>query len=188
MRPELTKDITIQEFRDFYWLKEELQHFCREHAISASGSKMEIADRIEVFLQTGEIKKPIRKTKGKQKTPQAALSLETVIREHHRCSQEVRTFFKSVIPTFHFSTHIQNYFKTNIGKTYQDVVEAWYEEEARKKSPSYTKNIAPQFEYNRFIRDFFADPKNRKKSRQDAIEAWNNIKKLPGSNAYKSVN
>ncbi|SNZ10102.1 hypothetical protein SAMN05421503_1537 [Terribacillus aidingensis] len=189
MRPELTKDISIQDFQDFYWLKEELQHFCREHAISASGSKLEISDRIEVFLQTGEIKKPIRKTiKVKQKIPQAALSPETVIEENHRCSQEVRAFFKSVIPTFHFSAYIQDYFKTNVGKTYQDVVEAWHEEENRKKSPTYKKNIAPQFEYNRFIRDFFADPNNREKSRQDAVEAWNDIKKLPGSNAYKLVN
>lgn len=189
MRPELTKDITIQEFRDYYWLKEELQHFCREHAISASGSKMEIADRIEVFLITGEIKKPIRKTtKVKQQAPQAALSLETIIMDNHRCSQEVRAFFKSVIPKFHFSTYIQDYLKNNIGKTYQDVVDAWYEEEVRKKSPSYQKNVAPQFEYNRFIRDFFADPKNCKKSRQDATKAWHDIKKLPGSNAYRSVN
>ena len=52
-------------------------------------------------------------------------------------------------------------------------------EEERKKDPSYKKKIAPQFEYNQFIRDFFADPKNQGKSRGEAIEAWNEIKKLP---------
>ena len=71
-----------------------------------------------------------------------------------------------------------------MGKTYRDVVNAWYEEEERKKSPTYKRIIAPQFEYNQFTRDFFADPKNNKKSRQEAIEAWNIIKKLPGSNKY----
>src|SRR5690625_3839943 len=113
------------------------------------------------------------------------LSLDTIITENHRCSQEVRAFFKTVIPTFHFSTYIQNYFKNNIGKTYRDVVDAWYEEEERKKDPSYNTKIAPQFEYNQFIRDFFADPKNKGVSREKAIEAWNKIKKLPGSNKYE---
>lgn len=44
--------------------------------------------------------------------------------------------------------------------------------------------IAPQFEYNQFIRDFFEDPKNKQRSRNEAIESWNQIKKLPGSNKY----
>lgn len=189
MRPHLTKDISVDSFKDFYWLKEELQSFCRENGISASGSKIEISDRIETFLRTGEIKKPIRKSKVNSKLEiQVDLSLDTVISENHRCSQNVRAFFKTVIPKFHFSTYIQNYFKNNVGKTYRDVLDAWYEEEERKKDPSYKKDIAPQFEYNQFIRDFFADPKNQGKSREEAIENWNEIKKLAGSNKYTSNN
>ncbi|MES5837915.1 DUF6434 domain-containing protein [Bacillus cereus group sp. MG11] len=185
MRPILTKEISIQDFKDFYWLKEELQSFCRENGISASGSKVEISDRIETFLRTGEIKKPQRNSKANNKSrTKSELSLDTVITENHRCSQDVRAFFKTVIPKFHFSTYIQNYFKNNIGKTYRDVVNAWNEEEKRKKDPSYQKKIAPQFEYNQFIRDFFSDSKNKGKSHPEAIEAWNKIKKLPGSNKY----
>jgi len=185
MRPNLTKGMSIESFKDFYWLKEELQAFCRKNGISPSGSKIEISDRIEIFLRTGEIKKPIRKPKmNKKMIPQGELNLDTIITENHRCSQNVRVFFKTVIPNFHFSTYIQNYFKTNIGKTYRDAVDAWYEEEERKKDPSYKKSIAPQFEYNQFIRDFFADVNNQGKSREEAIEAWHTIKKLPGSNKY----
>lgn len=187
MRPKLTKDISVENFKNFYWLKEELQSFCRENEISPSGSKIEISNRIETFLRTGEINKTDRKSKTtKTMEPQVDLSLDTVITEYHRCSQNVRAFFKSVIPKFHFSTYIQNYFKSNVGNTYRDVVNAWYEEEQRKKDPSYKKIIAPQFEYNQFIRDFFADPKNQGKSREEAIESWNEIKKLPGNNKYTS--
>ena len=185
MRPELTKSIAIHDFKNFYWLKEELQQFCRSHSMSASGSKIEIAERIEAFLLTGEKKKPRKKSNVRKIAPkQAELSLDTVIAENHRCSQEVRTFFKSIIPKFHFSTTIQNYFKNNIGHTYRDVITAWYEEQERKKAPSYKKELAPQFEYNQFTCDFFADPNNKGKSREDAIEAWNTIKKLSGSNRY----
>jgi SAP domain-containing new25/Domain of unknown function (DUF6434) len=186
MKPNLTKNISIQDFKDYYWLKEELQAFCRENVISASGSKIEITERIETFLLTGEIKKPIRKAKSHTK-PQHhnELSLDTVITENHRCSQEVRAFFKTVIgPKFHFSTYIQDFFKTNVGRTYRDAVDAWNAEEERKKDPLYHKKIAPQFQYNQFIRDYFADPNNKGKSREDAIEVWNQVKQLPGSHKY----
>lgn len=185
MRPILTKEISIQDFMDFYWLKEELQSFCRDNGISASGSKVEISDRIETFLRTGKVKKTQRNSKSINKPrTNSELSLDTIILGNHRCSQDVRAFFKSVIPKFHFSTYIQNYIKNNIGKTYRDVVDAWYEEEKRKKDPSHEKKIPPQFEYNQFIRDFFSDSKNKGKSRAEAIEAWNKIKNLPGSNKY----
>lgn len=184
MRPTLSKDISIQGFKDFYWLKAELQAFCRENALSTAGSKFEISERIETFLLTGEMKKPIKKTSRPKKDTNTQISVDTVITESHRCSQEVREFFKSIIPNFHFSTYIQNYFKENIGKTYRDVVEAWYEEKERLKDPVNKKKIAPQFEYNQFISDFFADPNNRGKSRNEAIQAWNDIKKLPGMNKY----
>jgi hypothetical protein len=187
MRPSLTKKTSVQKFKNYYWKKEELQRFCHEIGISASGSKIEISDRIEMFLKTGEIQKPNRKVR--KSIPQGELSLETVIPENHLCSQAARVFFKSVIgPKFHFSTYIQNYFKHNVGKTYHDAVVAWHEEEKRKKDPSYKTEIAPQFEYNQFIRDYFADPANKGKSRKEAITTWNKVKSLPGSNKYMSSN
>ncbi|MBB4824664.1 hypothetical protein HNO89_001888 [Sporosarcina luteola] len=186
MRPNLNKNLSVQEFLDYYWLKAELQAFCRGNGLSAAGSKGEITDRIRVFLKTGEIVKPLRRSSVQtQQKPKGELNLDTVITADHRCSQDVRAFFKTMIPTFHFSTFIQNYFKQNIGKTYRDAVAAWHCEEEQKKDPAYKKEIAPQFEYNRFIRDFFADPTNKDKSRAEAIAAWDRCKRLPGSRTYR---
>lgn len=185
MRPSLTKEISMKDFKNYYWLKEELQSFCRENNLSVSGSKIELSDRIETFLATGEIKKPIKKLRENiEKKPKQELSLDTVISEHHRCSQDVRAFFKTLIPKFHFSTYIQDYFKNNIGKTYRDAVDAWYEEDEKRRDHMYKKEIAPQFEYNQFIRDYFSDRQNQGKSHANAIEAWNKIKRLPGNNEY----
>lgn len=188
MRPNLTKDMKVEQFRNYYWLKEELQTFCRELEMSPAGSKIELTERIVHFLQTGERQKPLRKKQSARKKAclDAPLTLETVITEDHRCSQQVRAFFTSIIPTFHFSTYIQQFFKENAGKTYEDVVTAWYEEIERKKDPSYKKSrLAPQFEYNQFLRDYFADPKNKGKSREDAISAWKTVKSLPGDHTYR---
>lgn len=141
-----------------------------------------MTERIETFLLNGEIKKPRRKSKKKPLTiTPNELNLETVITEGHRCSQDVRAFFKSVIgPKFHFTTYIQNFFKDNIGKTYLDAVEALLEEEKRKKLPTFKKDITLQFEYYLFIRNYFADPSNKGKNRKEAIKAWSSLKKLPG--------
>ncbi|SEO04870.1 hypothetical protein SAMN04488134_103220 [Amphibacillus marinus] len=188
MRQNLTRAISIDHFKEFYWLKKELQSFCRQYGISATGSKVELAERIETFLRSGEIKEPIRKPRpSSQSKAETQLSLDTIISDDHRCSQHVRAFFKTVIPTFHFSTYIQNYFKSNIGKTYRDAVAAWYQEQERKEDPAYQQEIGPQFEYNQFIRDFFADPKNKGKRHREAIACWSEIKKRPGSNKYSSI-
>ena len=103
MRPNLTKEISIHEFKDFYWLKEELQNFCRENGMSASGSKLEISDRIETFLHDRRDKKASEKIKSKQEgRTTVELSLDTVITENHRCSQDVRAFFKISHPQISF--------------------------------------------------------------------------------------
>lgn len=52
--PELNPEITITDFKTHYWLKEELQNFCRKNGIAVTGSKLEISARIEHFLKTGE--------------------------------------------------------------------------------------------------------------------------------------
>lgn len=187
MRPVLTEETLAEEFTDYYWLKEELQAFCRSQGMSAAGSKGELAERIREFLVSGKRTEPVRTRQQSAVKPSGTeeLSLDTVITETHRCTQEVRAFFKAeVSPSFHFSVYIQRYFKENTGKTYRDAAAAWMLEEERKKDPSYRKEIPPQFEYNRFMRDYFADPANKGKSRRDAVSAWNTVKTKPGSNAY----
>lgn len=40
MRPKLTAKITVDEFEDWYWKKSDLENFCREHSVPASGLKL----------------------------------------------------------------------------------------------------------------------------------------------------
>lgn len=190
MRPVLHKKLDIEEFENYYWLKEELQAFCRDNGLSTAGAKHDITERIAVFLKTGERPKPTTRKRQPARKGQmdTELSLDTVISEDHRCSQQVRAFFTSVIPKFHFSTYIQKFFRENAGSTYRDAVDAWQAEEERKKNPSYQKKkLAPQFEYNQFIRDYFADPHNKGRTKEDAILEWKTVKSLPGDNKYRTT-
>ncbi|MET1123500.1 SAP domain-containing protein, partial [Priestia megaterium] len=70
MRPSLTKSISLEDFQNYYWLKAELQTFCREHGLPASGSKIEITERISHYLTTG---KTFKYSSG-QKVSKASLS------------------------------------------------------------------------------------------------------------------
>jgi SAP domain-containing new25/Domain of unknown function (DUF6434) len=205
LRPDLTRSISIEDFCNYYWLKEELQDFCRQYGISTRGGKIEISKRIERFLMAGfviqadransRLSIPIGRSRPdtspwvqKSASPErydTSLGPDTLIPPNFKCTQENRAFFESIIGSqFHFSVYMQDFFKQNVGKTYQDAIDAWYAEEARKKDKSYKKEIAPQFEYNRFTRDFFNDPKNKGKTHQDAIAAWKIKRSRPGDNVY----
>ena len=186
MRPPLTKSISIEDFQNYYWLKAELQTFCRENGLPASGSKIEITERISHYLTTGKI----LKNSSVQKVSKASLSykdlsLQTIITNNHRCSEDVRAFFKEKIGTnFSFTVALQKFFFFFFGITYEDAIAFWHEENKRKKDPTYKTTIGAQFEYNRFTRDFFEDPNNKGKAKADAIAAWNEMKAKPGSNVY----
>lgn len=55
---------------------------------------------------------------------------------------------------------LQHWLKNNSGKTYKDSIEAYYQIVEDKKKNKTT--IDKQFEYNIYIRDFFADNKDKK--------------------------
>lgn len=187
-RPLLTKDISLRDFKDFYWLKEELVQFCRREGIKRSGGKMEIANRIEYYLRTGmeqfETSKHKKKPKSKFDWKNANLVTETIITDNYKNTENVRAFLKDRIgPQFKFSVRLMNWIKTNEGKTLQDVIDQWYILKKENKERSLPKSIAPQFEYNTYLRDFLAD--NPDRSRQDGIELWKIKRTKRGNNVYK---
>jgi hypothetical protein len=67
-------------------------------------------------------------------------------------------------------------------KTYGDLIQEWHKEQELKKDPKFIKKIAPQFEYNIYIRDFTKDNPNRKRS--EAIKYWKIKKSKRGDNKY----
>lgn len=78
LRPNLSKDISIESFKDFLLVERGIANVLRGNGISSTGSKIEISYRIETFLRSGEIKNPIRKTKiNRMVEPQVHLSLDT---------------------------------------------------------------------------------------------------------------
>ena len=71
--------------------------------------------------------------------------------------------------------------KSHPGDTYENAIAAYYEILEEKKSRK--NSIGKQFEYNTYIRDFFAD--NEGKTLEDAIRCWKYKKSLKGHNRYE---
>jgi hypothetical protein len=183
-RPVLNKQISIKDFNDFYWLKVELVDFCRKIGCSSSGGKIEIANRIAEYLETGKVVK--RTTSKKKKLPKSThpITEDTIIGIDYRAYKEKTEFLKSHIgKNFHFTIHLLDYFNENTGiKTYRDLINEYHKEQKLRKDPNYVSKIAPQFEYNTYIRDFMKN--NPDKTRSDAIKYWKIKKSKPGNNKY----
>lgn len=187
-RPNLDTNLDAETFKNFYYLKEELVDFCRRHNLPASGGKIELTDRIAYFLETGKVEsvsaekkaatgnKAVKRAKVKEITEGMKIEPDFV------CSEVHRAFFKDRIgKSFSFNVAFQKWLKGNTGKTYGDAVEAYYQILEDKKKGKTT--IDRQFEYNTYIRDFFAD--NHGKTLEEAIKCWKYKKSMPGHNRYE---
>lgn len=118
-RPILNKELDSKTFHNYYFLKEELMNFCRENGMPTSGSKIEIADRIAYFLDTGKIK--AASAKRKKAAAMFDIYEDTKIEDDFVCSQNHRSFFREHIgSSFSFNLAFQQWLKSNKGKTYKE--------------------------------------------------------------------
>lgn len=183
-RPVLQEGLNVEDFRRFYWRKDELAPFCRNTGISMAGSKADLLCRVENYLATGLIEKPKAKQQigrsgaVKNDLEQAPLSLDTPIPPDYRNSQANRAFFESVVgPQFHFTIRFMRFCKENPGRTYRDAINEWYVEREEKKRGNSEMLISSECEYNRFVHSYMAT--NKGKTIRDAADAWNVYKTMP---------
>jgi hypothetical protein len=170
LRPELTKKLTQFEFQQNYWLKEELTSFCRAQNLPTSGGKLELSERIEQFLSSGKVVKPVVKHKTHSTMPKT-FSREMVIGKGWHCSQDLRSFFETEIgASFHFNGVMRDFIKNESGKTLQDAIDAYKTDLAS----GVVKEIDKQFEYNRHMRDFYKNHPGA--TLKEAIKAWKELK------------
>ena len=189
-RPELDNNIKIDDFIDFYWLKEELINFCRIEGLEKQGGKIELADRIIKYLKTGIKAKKTENRKSKSNSKfdwnNEELTLQTIITDNYKNTENARAFFTDKIgKEFKFNVKFMNWMKCNVGLTLDNAVNVWNDFKIEKKNDKSPKEIAPQFEYNRYIRDFLKD--NPDKTKKVAIKYWKIKKTIRGNNKYEKL-
>ena len=176
---KLTNDLTPDEFKQYYFLKEELKDFCRDEGLKVSGSKEDLEKRIIHYLATGEeLSEAEVKRQSFEKSGE--ITLHSKLGENFRCSEDKRAFFeKHIGKGFKFKVKFQKWLKSNPDKTYQDAIVAYSDIQNSKEKTE----IGRQFQYNQYIRDFFED--NDDKSLDDAIICWKYKKSIKGHNKYE---
>lgn len=177
--PKLTKNLSPQEFKEYYFLKEELKDFCRSEGLKVSGSKGDLENRVIHYLSTGEkLDEPALKRNPTQTSTE--ITLDSKLGVNFKCSEDKRAFFENEIGRgFKFKVKFQKWLKANPDKTYRDAINAYYE----IQNSGEKTEIGRQFQYNQYIRDFFED--NEGKSLGDAIKCWKYKKSLKGHNKYE---
>ncbi len=184
-RPDLNKNISTKDFNEFYWLKEELVNFCRLENLNTGGGKIEITERIRHYLQTGEKLKVNKKANPKStfNWNSEKLTRATIITDNYKNSENVRLFFeKNIGEKFKFNVQFMNWMKSNTGKSLENAINQYEQILIEKKQNSNKKEIAPQFEYNTYLRDFLADNPNC--DRDLGIRLWKIKRSIRGNNIY----
>ena len=178
-RPSLSTDLTSNEFKEYYFLKEELKDFLRSEGLKVSGSKTDLEKRIIYYLDTGKSLDLPKTNKHIEKSGEK-ITLNSKIGENFKCSEDKREFFEGEIGKgFKFKVKFQKWLKSNPDKTYKDAIDAYHEIQNSKEKTKIDK----QFQYNQYIRDFFEDNENM--TLKDAIKCWNYKKSLKGHNKYE---
>jgi len=164
-RPKLNINLSEASFLHHYWLKSELAQFCRKLGLPVSGSKELLTDRIANHLAGRPQNLSPKKPKNTDPLPES-LTLSTVIGNGWRCSRKLREFMVSHCgPGFHFNDAMRRFLKESAGKTLKEAIEVY-----RESLSVENREIPPQFEYNRHMREFKLNHPGC--SHAQAVEAW----------------
>ncbi|MEM1075378.1 MAG: DUF6434 domain-containing protein [Pseudomonadota bacterium] len=180
-RPDIKDICSGGELRRWYWLKTELEMHAKALGLRRAGGKFTILDRIAHYLDTGETVWPgdkKRRPTSRFDWHSADLSLNTVITDSYRNSQNVRRFFKKHIGEgFKFNIAFMAWIRENTGKTLRDAVQFYHEQQADIARPGYRSEIAEHNQFNQYTRDFLDD--NPKMGMEDVRKFWALKRRLP---------
>lgn len=164
-RPELSIHLSEIEFQRWYWLKAELQGFCRAQGLATSGGKLQLSARIGAFLSSRPHQEALS-PRPKSVAMPAVITPETIIGEGWRCSQTLRHFFESHLGAgFAFNGPLRRFIKERVGSTLADAL-AHY----RQSLVAGPQPIASQFEYNTHMREYHR--RHPSSPHAEAVAAW----------------
>jgi hypothetical protein len=188
-RPEIKNIKTGTELKRWYWLKQELVDYCRLTNLSYAGAKFDILERIANALDD-KIKITAKSLLSKQPTSKfdwhtEKLYLDTVVTDSYKNSQNVRKFFQQHCGNkFHFSIPFMAFMKNNCGKTLEYAIGEWKKLYILRKDKNFKSEIPEGNQYNKYIRDFFADNPNM--TIKQARHFWKLKRNLPlGRHIYE---
>lgn len=187
-RPDFKNITSYQEFKKYYWYREELKQICKEIGIDYLGTKLELNHNIEEYFKGNLIKK--RKMRSKTKPTTDKLTLDTKLLECGFCfNQKFRSFFSEVtgIHNFKFNTDMVATAKkvrldNDTSFTLRDMLDIYY---GKKEYAKYDKSSC---QWNQFLKDFCADKNNSIYSNKLKVASilWKEVRNSTKEKIYSS--
>lgn len=175
-KPEIVNIKSERELRRWYWKKSELIILARHHHVATTGAKFDILDRIYDTIEGRKAKPVNNKPKSAFDWTKSTISLDTVITDSYKSSENVRRFMLSQIPDFKFNIAFMEWVKSNTGKKMSEAVDYYIQ---LRKDPT-KRIIKPHNQLNQYMRDFFEA--NPDKSIEAARICWAYKVKQPSEN------
>lgn len=202
-RPPFSEIKSFSEFSKYYWYREELQQICKQLGIDANGMKAELNRNIEEYFKGNLIRPkstPSGKSCGKSAVPctnraqsaadDVSLTLDTPLLACKFCfSQRFRDFFSAQtgVARFKFNTDMVATAKKvretgDTSFTLGDLLAVFY----GKKT--YAKYDNSCLQWNKFVKDFCADPQAAQFSDKlkTAAILWREVRNSTRPKVYKS--
>jgi len=187
--------MTVTQFENGYWYATELKEFAEVIGIPSANKlrKDELEKAIISFLSTGAIQSPTRRTLLPTgiRDIEKGLSLKLRVVNYVN-DRETKDFLESearkIVPNlkrksgarYRLNRWREEQITNGVKITYKDLVIQYVKlNQSRERFAQI-----PHGRYINFVSDFFAAEKNG--TREQAIEAWQQIKKMDGPKTYRS--
>lgn len=185
--------MSIDEFEEYYWYKDELVHICRVNRLPTSGTKTELIENIKRFLSGKEIRdnrsKNVRRRYQSGDSQKITLDMK-LIPGGFKFNKQAREFFQQYyrVSKFSFTKQMAAALRqaerlNDLNMTVKDLIEVY--EATKNTKPIQTKEERT-YEWNEFVKDFHKDPRTKGMENQMKVASilWNKVKVGRGSKKY----
>jgi SAP domain-containing new25 len=195
MAKSLSPTMTVRDFENGYWYREQLKDFAERIGIPAATKlrKDELEKAIVVFLRTGTAALPTKRTLRRTGLKDLERGLHLKLRiEHYTSNRETKDFIieqgRRMAPDVRMKSGVwyrlnrwrEEQITSGARPTYGDLVRQYI---ALNKMPRFERLAIGRY-YIYFVADFLAA--DRKASRAEIIAAWKELKKLDVPKDYVS--
>lgn len=185
-RPDFKDIKSFEEFKKYYWYREDLIKICKSLGIDSSGYKLELMGNIEKYYM-GEIVK--KRKPSVMKNTAKEITLDTKLLEcKFAFNQRFREVFSKLtgIEKFKFNADMVAAARkvkadNDTEFTIKDLLDIFY------KKSDYAKYDNSSCQWNKFLKDFCADEKNQvfKNKLKAASILWGKVRDSKEEKVYK---
>ena len=192
---KLSKSMTVSQFQNGYWYTTELKGFAESIGIPSANKlrKDELEKAIEVFLKTGIIKQPTKRSLSKTgiRDVDKGLTLNLPV-INYTSNDETKQFIEQQArklqpdlkrksgARYRLNRWREEQLTNGIKITYEDLIKCYVE--LNQTEGSFARIPHPR--YINFLAEFLANEENA--TREQGIRAWKQLKKMDSPKTYRA--